>query len=101
MPKTAKEAVETGLSAFAERKDYDEAVRMFKAAMELQPDSEVACAALFNMGCAYARQRKFREAADAIGKAINEHQLKVSVALKVRSGRCTVAVLHGWCIPRP
>lgn len=83
LPKSAKEAVGSGLSAFAERKDYDEAVRMFKAAMELKPSSEEACAALFNMGCAYARQRKFKEAAETIGKAINEHQLKVNVALKV------------------
>lgn len=82
-PKSAKEAVETGLVAFAERKDYDEAVRMFRTAMELKPTSEEAAAALFNMGCAYARQRKFKEAADAIGEAINKHQLKISVALKV------------------
>lgn len=84
-PQSAREAVETGLAAFAERKDYDEAVRMFQTAMELQPSSEVAAAALFNMGCAYARQRKFKEAADVIGEAINKHQFKISVALKVWS----------------
>ncbi|WIA22086.1 hypothetical protein OEZ85_004429 [Tetradesmus obliquus] len=50
--------------------------------MELNPSSEEAAAALFNLGCAYAKQRKFKEASEAIGEAINEHSLKISVALK-------------------
>jgi len=83
LPPSAREAVETGLSAFKERRDYDESVRLFKAALQLQPSSEEACAALFNLGCAYAKQRKFKEASEAIGKAINEHGLKLSVALQV------------------
>lgn len=82
-PTSAKEAVEAGLATFTDKKDYDEAVRLFKAALELQPSSEEAVAALFNMGCAYAKQRRFKEAAEAIGRAINEHDLKLAVALKV------------------
>jgi tetratricopeptide (TPR) repeat protein len=104
-PKSAKEAVEAGLNEFAERRNYDEAVRLFKAAMDLKPSSEEAAAALFNLGCAYAKQRKFKDAAEAIGEAINEHNLKMSVALKVGmpgyAGQATGAVvllLHMLCL---
>lgn len=88
---TAREAVEAGLAAFSEARDYDAAVRLFTTALELSPSSEEAAAALFNMGCAYAKQRKFRLAADAIGRAINEHDLKLSVALKVGGVCCAGA----------
>eukprot|EP00775_Hariotina_reticulata_P014332 gene14332-58_t len=82
LPLSAKQAVETGLSAFKDRRDYDESVRLFKAALQLQPSSEEACAALFNLGCAYAKQRKYKEASEAIGRAVNEYGLKLTVALK-------------------
>lgn len=88
-PASAKEGVEAGLAAFSERRDYEEAVRLFKASLELNPSSQEAAAALFNLGCAYAKQRKFKQAADAIGRAINEHDLKLSVALKVRWRGCS------------
>jgi hypothetical protein len=52
--------------------------------MDLKPNSEEAGAALFNLGCAYAKQRKFKDAAEAIGDAINNHSVKMSVALQVR-----------------
>lgn len=88
-PSTAKAAVEEGLQQFNERKDYSEAVRLFKAALDLKPNSEEAAAALFNMGCAYARMRKFKDAAEAIGTAINDHNLKLRVALQVGfAGMC-------------
>lgn len=82
-PTSSKDAVEKGLAAFNERNDYDEAQRLFQAAMALTPTSEEAAAALFNLGCAYAKQKKWQQAADAIGQAVNEHNLKLSVALKV------------------
>jgi TolA-binding protein len=82
-PSTAKAAVEAGLQEFQQSKDYIEAVRLFKAAMDLQPSSEEAAAALFNLGCAYAKLRNFKGASEAIGTAINEHNLKLTVALQV------------------
>lgn len=88
-PSTAASAVEAGLKEFADTKDYNEAVRLFKAALDLKPSSEEAAAALFNLGCAYAKLRNFKGAAEAIGTAINEHNLKLTVALKV--GRQQVA----------
>jgi tetratricopeptide (TPR) repeat protein len=103
-PKSAKEAVEAGLNEFQQRRDYDEAVRLFKAALDLKPSSEEAAAALFNLGCAYAKQRKFKDAADAIGTAINEHNLKLGVALKVRtpgpgySTSCTCSLAAGAAV---
>lgn len=75
--------MEAGLKEFQETKDYSEAVRLFKAALDLKPSSEEAAAALFNLGCAYAKLRNFKEASEAIGTAINEHNLKLTVALKV------------------
>jgi TolA-binding protein len=83
-PASAQAAVEAGLFVFHDKKDYGEAVRLFKAALDMDPPSDVACAALFNLGCAYAKQRNFKEAAAAIGSAVNNYNLKLSVALKVR-----------------
>lgn len=101
-PSSAKEAVEAGLNEFAQQRNYDEAVRLFKTAMELNPSSEEAAAALFNLGCAYAKQRKFKEASEAIGEAINEHSLKISVALKVwhslLATGAALLLLHMLCL---
>jgi tetratricopeptide (TPR) repeat protein len=75
--------VESGLDAFNSKRDYDEAVRLFKAAMQLQPSSEEAAAALYNLACAYAKQRKFKEACQALQEAVDDHNLKISVAINV------------------
>jgi TolA-binding protein len=103
-PSTAKAAVEAGLQEFQQSKDYKEAVRLFKAALDLQPSSEEAAAALFNLGCAYAKLRDFKGASEAIGTAINEHNLKLTVALQVssaagrggggRASGCVFCVVH-------
>lgn len=97
-PSSAKAAVEAGLQEFQQSKDYKEAVRLFKAALDLQPSSEEAAAALFNLGCAYAKLRDFKGAAEAIGTAINQHNLKLTVALQVSStaGRAGSAQGSGW-----
>lgn len=89
LPTSAKEAVEEGLAAFNERKDYAEALRLFRAAMELKPTEEEAIAALYNAGCAHAKRKEFREAADSILTAVNDYNLKLSVALAVRVWRST------------
>lgn len=86
VPTTAKQAVEDGLAAFNERGDYAEALRLFKAAMDLKPTDEEAIAALYNAGCAHAKRKEWREATDAILKAVNDYKLKISVALQVRGG---------------
>ncbi|KAI8464506.1 MAG: hypothetical protein J3K34DRAFT_114825 [Monoraphidium minutum] len=81
-PTSAKQAVEEGLAAFNERKDYGESLRLFKVAMELSPSDEEAIAALYNAGCAHAKQREWRAAADSILRAVNGYNLKLSVALQ-------------------
>jgi hypothetical protein len=84
VPASAKQAVEEGLVAFNERKDYAEALRLFTAAMDLKPSEEEAIAALYNAGCAHAKRKEWQQATDAILKAVNDYKLKLSVALQVR-----------------
>lgn len=81
-PSNAKDAVNTGLKVFNEEKNYQEAVRLFKMAMELKPSEEEASAAMFNLGCAYAKTKQWKEAADAITEAINKYNLRLAAALK-------------------
>ncbi len=84
-PTSAKEAIETGLVVFKEKHDYEEAVLLFKAALELKPNDDEAMAALYNLGCALTKLKQWKPAADAIVSAVNDYRLKLSVALKVRS----------------
>jgi hypothetical protein len=92
-PTSAKEAIEAGLKLFAEEKDYVEAARLFTAATEMRANDDEMRAALYNLGCAYTKLKQWKPAADSIVRAINDHKLKLSVALKVR-WHCPHAV-HG------
>ena len=83
-PTSAKEAVERGLQQFKERKDYAEAVRLFTLSLAMQPNEEEALAACYNLGCAHARLKQWKPAADAIVQAVNEHRLKLTVPLQAR-----------------
>lgn len=82
-PSSAKEAIESGLLSFNQKKSYAEAVQLFSTALELNPSEDEAMAALYNLGCAYTKQKQWKPAAEAIVRAINDHKLKLSVALKV------------------
>jgi tetratricopeptide (TPR) repeat protein len=82
-PKSAKEAVEAGLLLFKEKKRYAEAIHLFNTAMELKPTEDEAMAALYNLGCAYAKSKQWKPASEAIVRAINDYRLRLSVALKV------------------
>jgi len=79
-PATARLAVERGLEAFREKKDYERAARLFQAALELKPSSEEAAAALYNRACALAKLRRWQQASDALASAVDDHGLKLSVA---------------------
>lgn len=81
-PISARDAVETGLQEFR-GKAYAEAVRLYDAAMALGPNEDEARAALYNKGCALAKLRQWRPASDAVTSAINDYNLKLSVALAV------------------
>jgi tetratricopeptide (TPR) repeat protein len=83
-PTSAKGAIERGLEEF-ERGNVAEAVALFEAAMDLSPDADEARAALYNSACGYAKQKRWREATDAVARAINDYDLKLQVALEVRS----------------
>lgn len=77
---TAKEAVERGLEAF-NAGQTEAALALFLRAQQLQPDGDEARAACYNAACAQARLRQWQPAVDSIKRAVNEHELKLSVAL--------------------
>lgn len=81
-PRSAREAVELGQQSF-DRADYTEALRLFKAALDLRPDNDEARAALYNKACAHARLKNWQEAADDVVSAVNDYGLKLEVAVKV------------------
>ncbi|KAF5834070.1 hypothetical protein DUNSADRAFT_9420 [Dunaliella salina] len=81
-PKSAREAVEQGLAAFKERRDYAGAVRLYQMGMQMKPNDDEARAALYNMGCAYAKLKRWQESTDCVVSAINDYNLKLSVALQ-------------------
>ena len=83
-PKSAREAVELGQHSF-DRKQYAEALQLFRAAMELQPNEDEARAALYNSACANARLKNWQAATDGVVRAVNEYSLKLEVAAKVHS----------------
>ncbi len=94
--------MELGQQSF-DRKDYSEALRLFKAAMALQPSEDEARAALYNGACAHARLRQWQAAADDVVRAVNEYSLKLEVAAKVRLQHALApCIYHGiTCAPQP
>lgn len=83
LPKSATDAIETGTRVFKEEKNSEEAIRLYQLAMQMQPNEDEARAALYNLGCAYAKQKRWKEASENIVRAINDYKLKLVVALKV------------------
>lgn len=83
-PKDARDAIETATRLQKEQKDYAEAVRLYLQAMEMKPSEDEARAALYNMGCALAKQKHWAQATECVMRAINDYNLKLVVALKVR-----------------
>ncbi|BBM99549.1 hypothetical protein MPTK1_1g21960 [Marchantia polymorpha subsp. ruderalis] len=77
---TAKEAVELGLAQFAKGR-VKEALDHFNAALKLNPAPEEAQAALYNKACCHAVRGEGTLAAQALRKALKEHDLKFSVIL--------------------
>jgi len=81
-PTSSRGAVEEGLKLF-QKKSYAKAVEHFNTALELNPTDDEAMAALYNLGCAYTKQKQWKLASESIIRAINDYKLKLSVALKV------------------
>ncbi|KXZ41224.1 hypothetical protein GPECTOR_636g744 [Gonium pectorale] len=81
-PTSARDAIEVGTRVFNEDKDVDEAIRLYRLGLAMNPNEDEARAALYNLGCALAKQKKWAEAADSIVIAINDYRLKLAVALK-------------------
>jgi len=80
--KTATEAVERGLLLFKTDKDAKGALDEFLLAQRLSPTNDEMLAAIYNSACAYVELGRWQEAADSLEKAINQYDLKISVALQ-------------------
>ncbi len=61
-----------------------EALRLFSEALDLQPTADEARAALYNSACCHAKLRQWQPAVDAISAAVNDYDLKLTVAFNVR-----------------
>jgi tetratricopeptide (TPR) repeat protein len=81
-PTSAKDAIQAGTDAFNKDKDTEEAVRLLTLGLEMGPGQDEAMAAYYNLGCVYAKQKKYKQASEAIVKAINDYNLRLIVALK-------------------
>jgi hypothetical protein len=77
---SAKEAVEKGLEAFQTGK-VDAALQLFLLAQSLRPSDDEARAACYNAACAQTRLRQWQPAVDSLTRAINDFDLKLTVAL--------------------
>lgn len=77
---TAKDSVELGLELFAAG-DAQGALSLFQGAMALSPSADEARAALYNSACAHTRLKQWAPAAAAVVSAVNDYDLKLSVAV--------------------
>lgn len=77
----AADSVEKGLQLFQDG-SYEQALVYFLRAKQLQPNNDEARAALYNAACAHTKLRQWQLAADAVVAAINDYDLKLSVAMK-------------------
>ena len=77
----AEIAVENGLELFRSG-DAEGALKQFTRAQDLPTTREEELAAVYNSACAYAKLRKWQDAADAVVRSVNEFDLSLSVPLK-------------------
>ena len=82
LPTTATACVEAGLAVFETKSDYQGALALFQRALTLNPNEDEARAALYNAACALTKLKRWQEAADAVVAAVNDHNLKLAVALR-------------------
>lgn len=80
-PQNAEAAVELGLDSF-NRGDHTTALNLFLTAKSLAKNDDESAAALYNSACALIKLQRWPEAADAVVEAVNNHGLRLNVALK-------------------
>ena len=66
--------------------------------MQLQPSDDEARAALYNSACCYTKQKRWQPAVDAVVSAVNDYDLKLSVAVKARYKPAAYAAMYGWAL---
>lgn len=77
----AELVVEKGLELFGEGQ-ADKALQEFLRAQTLNPTEDEMRAAVYNSACAYVKLKRWQDASQALQKAINDYDVKLSVALK-------------------
>lgn len=82
-PSSATDAVENGTKCF-EDEQYAEALRLYKAAMDMRPNDDEARAATYNAACVYVKKKQWQPAVDSLKASVNEYGLKVRVIYEVR-----------------
>jgi tetratricopeptide (TPR) repeat protein len=82
-PLSARQAVEAGDQLF-KKKNYEQALSLYKKALQLSPDDDEARAAHYNAACAHTKLKQWLQAADSVKAAVNDYKLKLQVALEVR-----------------
>ena len=82
LPTSAKDAVELGTTQF-EQREFRDALRLYRAAMDMQPSRDEARAAMYNAACAHVKLQQWKEATEAVKSAVNDYDLKVEVAQEV------------------
>jgi len=63
--------------------------------MKLDPSDDEARAALYNSACCYTKLKQWQLAVDATVSAVNDYDLKLSVAVKARHSSRSYTILHG------
>ncbi len=77
----AEVAVESGLDLFAAG-EAEKALDEFLKAQRLGGSADEMRAAVYNSACAYVKLKKWKDACDALEKAINTYDVKLVVALR-------------------
>lgn len=66
--------------------------------MKLDPSDDEARAALYNSACCYTKLKRWQLAVDATVSAVNDYDLKLSVAVKASYSSRSYTILHGDCL---
>ncbi|WPT16545.1 Protein LOW PSII ACCUMULATION 1 [Picochlorum sp. SENEW3] len=77
----AELVVEKGLELFGEGQ-ADKALQEFLRAQTLNPTEDEMRAAVYNSACAYVKLKRWQDASETLQRAINDYDVKLSVALK-------------------
>ena len=82
MPATAQDGLVAAYNLMKEG-DYEEGYRTIMTSLEMQPKDNTLTMLIYNQACCYSKFRMWKEAADTLVYAINEHKVPLREAIKV------------------